>query len=29
LKLTNGWLKPRKLIEITGVPAAQILSEEL
>jgi hypothetical protein len=22
LKLTNGWLKPRKLIEITGVPAA-------
>ena len=29
LKLTNGWLKPRKLIEITGIPAAQILSEEL
>jgi len=22
LKLTNGWLKPRKLIEITGIPAA-------
>ncbi len=22
LKLTNGWLKPRKLIEMTGVPAA-------
>jgi hypothetical protein len=29
LKVTNGWLKPRKLFEITGVPAAQILSEEL
>ena len=22
LKITNGWLKPRKLFEVTGVPAA-------
>ncbi len=29
LKLTNGWLKPRKLIEMTGTPAAQLLNEEL
>ncbi|CDW74793.1 zinc carboxypeptidase family protein [Stylonychia lemnae] len=29
LKLTNGWLKPRKLIEITGIPAAQLLNEEM
>ena len=29
LKITNGWLKPRKLLEVTGVPAAQILNEEL
>jgi cytosolic carboxypeptidase protein 2/3 len=29
LKLTNGWLKPRKLLEMTGVPAAQLLNEEL
>eukprot|EP00347_Sterkiella_histriomuscorum_P022485 403338316 len=29
LKLTNGWLKPRKLIEMTGTPAAQVLHEEL
>ena len=22
LRLTNGWLKPRRLLDITGVPAA-------
>ena len=22
LKITNGWLKPKKLIEVTGIPAA-------
>lgn len=27
--MTNGWLKPRVLIEKTGVPAAQLLQEEL
>ena len=28
LQITNGWLKPRTLNEMTGVPAAQILAEE-
>ena len=27
--MTNGWLKPRVLNEKTGVPAAQLLQEEL
>jgi hypothetical protein len=25
LKTTNGWLKPSKFKEITGVPAAELL----
>lgn len=29
LQVTNGWLKPKVLFEKTGVPAAQILNEEL
>ena len=29
LQITNGWLKPKVLFETTGVPAAQLLSEEL
>jgi hypothetical protein len=29
LNLTQGWLKPRVLNEKTGVPAAQLLQEEL
>jgi len=29
LRVTNGWLKPRKLNEITGTPAAQILNDEI
>ena len=28
LQITHGWLKPRTLNEMTGVPAAQILAEE-
>ena len=27
--MTNGWLKPKVLFEKTGVPAAQLLQEEL
>jgi len=29
LQVTNGWLKPKVLFEKTGVPAAQLLNEEL
>lgn len=29
LQITNGWLKPKVLFETTGVPAAQLLAEEL
>lgn len=29
LQITNGWLKPKVLFEKTGVPAAQLLNEEL
>jgi hypothetical protein len=29
LVITNGWLKPSKLIEITGVPAKQVLAIRL
>ena len=28
LQITHGWLKPRTLNEMTGVPAAQIVAEE-
>ncbi len=28
LQVTHGWLKPRTLNEMTGVPAAQIIAEE-
>lgn len=28
LRITHGWLKPRTLNEMTGVPAAQIVAEE-
>lgn len=28
LQVTNGWLKPRTLIEMTGKPAAQIVADE-
>lgn len=28
LRVTHGWLKPRTLNEMTGVPAAQILAQE-
>jgi hypothetical protein len=28
LQITHGWLKPRTLNEMTGVPAAQIIAEE-
>ena len=28
LQVTHGWLKPRTLNEMTGVPAAQIMHEE-
>lgn len=28
LAVTHGWLKPRTLHELTGVPAAQLLAEE-
>lgn len=28
LQVTHGWLKPRTLNEMTGVPAAQIMAEE-
>ena len=29
LQITNGWLKPKVLFEKTGVPAAQLLNEEI
>ena len=29
LQITNGWLKPKVLFETTGVPAAQLLAQEL
>lgn len=29
LNVTNGWLKPRVLMEKTGVPAAQLLAEQM
>lgn len=29
LQVTNGWLKPRRLNEFTGTPAAQLLNEEM
>ena len=29
LQLTHGWLKPRVLLEKTGVPAAELLNEEI
>ena len=29
VRLTNGWLKPRRLIEMTGPAAASVLSEKL
>jgi hypothetical protein len=28
LQITHGWLKPRTLNDLTGVPAAQIMHEE-
>jgi hypothetical protein len=28
LQITHGWLKPRTLNEMTGVPAAQLMAEE-
>lgn len=28
LAVTHGWLKPRTLNEMTGVPAAQLMAEE-
>ena len=28
LKISNGWLKPKLLIEVTGTPAAQRIAEE-
>jgi hypothetical protein len=29
LQITNGWLKPKVLLETTGVPAAELLAKEL
>ncbi len=29
LALTNGWLKPKLLLEITGTPAAEKLANDL
>jgi len=29
MKITKGWLKPSRLIELTGTPAADILAKEL
>ena len=29
MALTNGWLKPRLLLELTGIPAAQLIEKEL
>lgn len=29
LAVTNGWLKPMRLNEFTGTPAAQLLNEEM
>jgi hypothetical protein len=26
---TNGWLKPGMLMEVTGVPAAEIMAQEI
>ena len=28
LQITHGWLKPRTLNEMTGVPGAQLMAEE-
>ena len=28
LQITHGWLKPRTLNEMSGVPAAQLMAEE-
>lgn len=29
IALTNGWLKPKLLLEITGTPAAERLAKEI
>lgn len=29
LALTNGWLKPKLLLEVTGTPAAEKLANDL
>ena len=29
MALTNGWLKPKLLLEITGTPAAEKIAKEL
>ena len=29
LDLTRGWLKPKLLLEITGIPAAERVKQEL
>lgn len=28
LSVTHGWLKPKLLLEVTGIPAAQKIAEE-
>jgi hypothetical protein len=29
LALTNGWLKPKLLLEVTGTPAAEKVAQEI